>query len=84
MAGPGIGKTTLTEAITERLAAEMIVVQIHGSSSLSRVPFGILAPYTAELTAEDSVSPGGRPEVRLELLREAQSGQRHASAAHDG
>ncbi|MDR6416121.1 DNA-binding CsgD family transcriptional regulator/type II secretory pathway predicted ATPase ExeA/tetratricopeptide (TPR) repeat protein [Pseudarthrobacter sulfonivorans] len=57
MAGPGIGKTTLTEAITERLAAEMIVVQIHGSSSLSRVPFGILAPYTAELTAEDSVSP---------------------------
>ncbi len=57
MAGPGIGKTALTEAITERLAAEMIIVQIHGSSSLSRVPFGILAPYTAELTAEDSVSP---------------------------
>ncbi|MET3720286.1 DNA-binding CsgD family transcriptional regulator [Arthrobacter sp. UYEF21] len=57
MAGPGIGKTTLIETITERLAAEMIIVQIHGSSSLSRVPFGILAPYTAELTAEDSVSP---------------------------
>lgn len=57
LAGPGIGKTALTEAITERLAAEMIIVQIHGSSSLSRVPFGILAPYTAELTAEDSVSP---------------------------
>jgi DNA-binding CsgD family transcriptional regulator/type II secretory pathway predicted ATPase ExeA len=57
MAGPGIGKTALAEAITERLAADMIVVQIHGSSSLSRVPFGILAPYTAELTAEDSVSP---------------------------
>jgi DNA-binding CsgD family transcriptional regulator len=57
MAGPGIGKTALAEAITERLAADMIIVQIHGSSSLSRVPFGILAPYTAELTAEDSVSP---------------------------
>ncbi|MDP9998070.1 DNA-binding CsgD family transcriptional regulator/type II secretory pathway predicted ATPase ExeA [Pseudarthrobacter sulfonivorans] len=57
MAGPGIGKSTLIEAITERLSAEMIVVQIHGSSALSRVPFGILAPYTAELTAEDSVSP---------------------------
>ena len=57
MAGPGIGKTALAEAITERLATDMIIVQIHGSSSLSRVPFGILAPYTAELTAEDSVSP---------------------------
>ncbi|MET3348430.1 UNVERIFIED_ORG: DNA-binding CsgD family transcriptional regulator/chromosome segregation and condensation protein ScpB [Arthrobacter sp. UYEF1] len=57
MAGPGIGKSTLTEAITERLAQEMIIVQIHGSSSLSGVPFGVLAPYTAELTAEDSVSP---------------------------
>jgi DNA-binding CsgD family transcriptional regulator/type II secretory pathway predicted ATPase ExeA len=57
MAGPGIGKTTLIEAISERLAGEMIIVQIHGSSALSKVPFGILAPYTAELTAEDSVSP---------------------------
>ncbi|WP_374210070.1 LuxR C-terminal-related transcriptional regulator [Pseudarthrobacter raffinosi] len=56
MAGPGIGKSTLTEAITERLSQEMIIVQIHGSSSLSGVPFGVLAPYTAELTAEDSVS----------------------------
>jgi DNA-binding CsgD family transcriptional regulator len=57
MAGPGIGKTALTEAITDRLASEMIIVQIHGSSSLSSVPFGVLAPYTAELNAEDSVSP---------------------------
>lgn len=57
MAGPGIGKTALTEAITERLAGEMIIVQIHGSSSLASVPFGVLAPYTAELNAEDSVSP---------------------------
>jgi DNA-binding CsgD family transcriptional regulator len=57
MAGPGIGKTALAEAITERLGNEMIIVQIHGSSALARVPFGVLAPYTAELTAEDSVSP---------------------------
>jgi DNA-binding CsgD family transcriptional regulator len=57
MAGPGIGKSALAEAITERLAPEMIVVPIHGSSSLSHVPYGILAPYTAELNAEDSVSP---------------------------
>lgn len=57
MAGPGIGKSTLTEAIAERLAQEMIIVQIHGSSSLAGVPFGVLAPFTAELSAEDSVSP---------------------------
>jgi DNA-binding CsgD family transcriptional regulator/type II secretory pathway predicted ATPase ExeA len=57
MAGPGVGKSALAEAIAERLAAEMIIVQIHGSSSLSAVPYGVLAPYTADLTAEDSVSP---------------------------
>ena len=57
MAGPGIGKSALAEAITERLSADMIVLRIHGSSSLSGVPFGVLTPYTAELTAEDSVSP---------------------------
>lgn len=57
MAGPGIGKSALAEAITERLSAEMIVLRIHGSSSLTGVPFGVLTPYTAELTAEDSVSP---------------------------
>nr|WP_066286249.1 LuxR C-terminal-related transcriptional regulator [Arthrobacter sp. B6] len=57
MAGPGIGKSALAEAITERLSPEMIVLRIHGSSSLSGVPFGVLTPYTAELTAEDSVSP---------------------------
>ncbi|HJV99060.1 MAG TPA: LuxR C-terminal-related transcriptional regulator [Arthrobacter sp.] len=57
MAGPGIGKSALAEAITERLSPEMIVLRIHGSSSLAGVPFGVLTPYTAELTAEDSVSP---------------------------
>ena len=57
MAGPGIGKSSLTEAITERLSPEMIILRIHGSSSLSGVPFGVLAPYTAELPAEDPDSP---------------------------
>lgn len=57
MAGPGIGKTALTEAIAERLTPDMIVLRIHGSSSLAGIPFGVLAPYTTELTAEDSVSP---------------------------
>jgi DNA-binding CsgD family transcriptional regulator len=57
MAGPGIGKTSLTEAIAERLAGELNILQIHGSSALAGVPFGVLTPYTGELTAEESVSP---------------------------
>ncbi len=57
MAGPGIGKTSLTEAIIERLAGDLNIVQIHGSSALAVVPFGVLTPYTGELTAEESVSP---------------------------
>ncbi|VXC61442.1 Regulatory protein, luxR family [Arthrobacter sp. 9AX] len=57
MAGPGIGKTSLTEAIAERLAGELNILQIHGSSALAAVPFGVLTPYTGDLTAEESVSP---------------------------
>ncbi|WP_370281168.1 LuxR C-terminal-related transcriptional regulator [Pseudarthrobacter sp. NamE2] len=57
MAGPGIGKSSLTEAISERLAGELNILQIHGSSALAAVPFGVLTPYTADLTAEESVSP---------------------------
>ena len=57
MAGPGIGKSSLTEAIAERLAGEMNVLQMHGSSALAAVPFGVLTPYTGDLTAEESVSP---------------------------
>jgi DNA-binding CsgD family transcriptional regulator len=57
MAGPGIGKTSLTEAIAERLAGELNILQIHGSSALAAVPFGILTPYTGDLTAEESISP---------------------------
>jgi DNA-binding CsgD family transcriptional regulator len=57
MAGPGIGKSSLTEAIAERLAGDMHILQIHASSALTAVPFGVLTPYTADLTAEESVSP---------------------------
>ncbi len=52
MAGPGIGKSSLTDAVSERLAAEMTILRIHGSSSLAKVPYGVLAPYTAELAAK--------------------------------
>jgi DNA-binding CsgD family transcriptional regulator len=57
MAGPGIGKSSLTEAIAERLTGELNILQIHGSSALAAVPFGVLTPYTGDLTAEESVSP---------------------------
>ena len=57
MAGPGIGKSSLVEVVAERFAGEMKILQVHGSSALSSVPFGVLTPYTAELTAEESISP---------------------------
>ncbi|MGN6441924.1 MAG: LuxR C-terminal-related transcriptional regulator [Arthrobacter sp.] len=57
MAGPGIGKSAVTDAVTERLAGTMNIVRIHASSALAAVPFGVLTPYTGELTAEESVSP---------------------------
>src|SRR3954468_9232965 len=57
MAGPGIGKSAVTDAVTERLAGTLNILQIHGSSALAGVPFGVLTPYTGELTAEESVSP---------------------------
>lgn len=57
MAGPGIGKSSLTEGLAERLGGDLNVLQLHGSSALAAVPFGVLTPYTGELTAEESVSP---------------------------
>ncbi|WAJ33999.1 hypothetical protein OUO20_03095 [Arthrobacter sp. FX8] len=57
MAGPGIGKSAVTDAVTERLAGNMKILRIHASSALAGVPFGVLTPYTGELTAEESVSP---------------------------
>lgn len=57
MAGPGIGKSAVTDAVTERLAGSMNILRIHASSALAGVPFGVLTPYTGELTAEESVSP---------------------------
>ncbi|WP_307303378.1 LuxR family transcriptional regulator [Pseudarthrobacter enclensis] len=57
MAGPGIGKSAVTDAVTDRLAGNMTILRIHASSALAGVPFGVLTPYTGELTAEESVSP---------------------------
>lgn len=57
MAGPGIGKSAVTDAVTDRLAGNRNILRIHASSALAGVPFGVLTPYTGELNAEESVSP---------------------------
>lgn len=57
IAGAGLGKSSLTEGLVERLSAELNVLRLHGSAALAAVPFGVLTPYTADLTAEESVSP---------------------------
>lgn len=57
MAGPGIGKSALVDAVAERLDGELTVVRVHGSAALASVPFGVLTPYTGDLSAEESVSP---------------------------
>nr|WP_230119839.1 helix-turn-helix transcriptional regulator [Arthrobacter sp. Bi83] len=35
----------------------MTILRIHGSSSLAKVPYGVLAPYTADLPPEEADSP---------------------------
>lgn len=57
MAGPGLGKSTLTDAVSENLSGEMTILRIHGSSSLAKVPYGVLAPYTADLPLDEADSP---------------------------
>ncbi|MFD0759493.1 hypothetical protein [Arthrobacter ulcerisalmonis] len=57
IAGAGLGKSSLTEGLVERLSAELNILRLHGSAALAAVPFGVLTPYTADLTAEESVSP---------------------------
>jgi DNA-binding CsgD family transcriptional regulator len=57
MAGPGVGKTSVTDAVREKLSAEMTVLRVHGSASLAKVPYGVLAPYTSGLAPEEADSP---------------------------
>lgn len=57
MAGPGIGKSSVTDAVSEEMSTEMTILRIHGSSSLAKVPYGVLAPYTADLPPEEADSP---------------------------
>ncbi|MGW9413256.1 LuxR C-terminal-related transcriptional regulator [Arthrobacter cupressi] len=56
VAEAGAGKSTLAEAIAAALSEEFIVMRVHGSPSLSNVPYGVLAPYLVDLPEDPTSS----------------------------
>jgi DNA-binding CsgD family transcriptional regulator/type II secretory pathway predicted ATPase ExeA len=52
----GIGKSTLMEAVVAELAPEVTPVRIHGSPSLSHVPYGVLGPFIVGLPVQEATS----------------------------
>lgn len=52
----GIGKSTLIDAVVEQLGSEITPVRIHGSPSLTNVPYGVLGPFIVGLPVEEATS----------------------------
>jgi DNA-binding CsgD family transcriptional regulator/tetratricopeptide (TPR) repeat protein/type II secretory pathway predicted ATPase ExeA len=52
----GIGKSTLIEAVVAELGSEVTPVRIHGSTSLSTVPYGVLGPFIVGLPVQEATS----------------------------
>ncbi|AXJ10397.1 LuxR family transcriptional regulator [Arthrobacter sp. PM3] len=52
----GTGKSRLIEAVVAELAAEVTPVRIHGSASLTNVPYGVLGPFIVGLPVQDATS----------------------------
>lgn len=52
----GIGKSTLMEAVVAELGAEVTPVRIHGSPSLTHVPYGVLGPFIVGLPVQEATS----------------------------
>ena len=52
----GIGKSTVIEAIVARLGPEVSPVRIHGSPSLTKVPYGVLGPFIVGLPVQEATS----------------------------
>ena len=52
----GIGKTALVQAVSDALAAERPVFGISGTPALAKIPFAVLAPFLAELEADQEPS----------------------------
>lgn len=52
----GMGKSRLIEAVVAELGSEVTPVPIHGSASLSKVPYGVLGPFIVELPVQEATS----------------------------
>jgi DNA-binding CsgD family transcriptional regulator/type II secretory pathway predicted ATPase ExeA len=52
----GMGKSRLIEAVVAELGSEVTPVRIHGSASLSRVPYGVLVPFIVGLPVQEATS----------------------------
>ncbi|MDQ0822106.1 DNA-binding CsgD family transcriptional regulator/type II secretory pathway predicted ATPase ExeA [Arthrobacter sp. V1I7] len=52
----GIGKSTLMEAVVAELEPEVTPIRIHGSPSLTHVPYGVLGPFIVGLPVQEATS----------------------------
>lgn len=52
----GIGKSTLLESVVAHLRADVTPVRIHGSPSLTNVPYGVLGPFIVGLPVQEATS----------------------------
>lgn len=52
----GIGKSTLLESIAAELQSEVTPVRIHGTPSLTKVPYGVLGPFIVGLPVQEATS----------------------------
>ena len=52
----GMGKSRLIEAVVAELGPEVTPVPIHGSASLTKVPYGVLGPFIVGLPVQEATS----------------------------
>lgn len=52
----GMGKSRLIEAVVAELGAGVTPVPIHGSASLTKVPYGVLGPFIVGLPVQEATS----------------------------
>lgn len=58
----GVGKSALLDSACRRVEAAMEPLRLHGSPALSKVPYGVLAPFLGGLPADEASS-------RVQVLR---------------
>jgi DNA-binding CsgD family transcriptional regulator len=57
VADAGLGATHLLSQLDHELSSDMVIMPVHGSPSLSGIPYGVLAPYLESMSVEDVTSP---------------------------